>query len=91
MAGFFIAIEPGDEQHAFGVVVPDLPGCFSAGDTHEAALANAAEAISLHWQGLLNEDPLFTPATFPLCQWQAQPEYQGFTWARIEVMRPTLA
>lgn len=28
-----IAIETGTMEHAFGVVVPDLPGCFSAGDT----------------------------------------------------------
>ena len=32
---FPIAIEPGDNSHAYGVVVPDLPGCFSAGDTIE--------------------------------------------------------
>lgn len=25
-----IAIEVGDDQHAYGVAVPDLPGCFSA-------------------------------------------------------------
>ena len=30
---FPIAIELGDDDHAFGVVVPDLPGCFSAGDS----------------------------------------------------------
>ena len=28
-----IAIETETMEHAFGVVVPDLPGCFSAGDT----------------------------------------------------------
>ena len=32
-----IAIEPSDKSHAYGVVVPDLPGCFSAGDTIELA------------------------------------------------------
>lgn len=90
MAVFFIAVEePSDERHTFGVIVPDMLGCFSAGDTYDAALANAAEAISLHWQGLLDENPLFIPVTAPLCQLQAQPEYQGFTWAHIEVMRPT--
>jgi len=36
-----IAIEPGDDTHAFGVVVPDLPGCFSAGDTLDEAMENA--------------------------------------------------
>ena len=32
---YTIAIEPGDENHTFGVIVPDLPGCYSAGDTLE--------------------------------------------------------
>ena len=40
-----VAIEPGTASEAFGVVVPDLPGCFSAGDTMEAAMAHAEEAI----------------------------------------------
>lgn len=30
-----IGIEMGDDKHAFGVIVPDVPGCFSAGDTLE--------------------------------------------------------
>lgn len=34
-----VAIESGTETEAFGVVVPDLPGCFSAGDTMEEAMA----------------------------------------------------
>lgn len=42
-----IAIEPGDETHAFGVIVPDLPGCYSAGDTLEEAHANAKESAEL--------------------------------------------
>ena len=41
-----IAIEPGDETTAFGVVVPDLPGCFSAGDTLDEAMAGAEEAAA---------------------------------------------
>ena len=28
-----IAIEPGNKHAAWGVVVPDLPGCFSAADS----------------------------------------------------------
>ena len=41
-----VAIEPGNETTAFGVVVPDLPGCFSAGDTLDEALAGAEEAAA---------------------------------------------
>jgi len=49
-----VAVEAGDAKHAFGVVVPDLPGCFSAGDTFEEALVNAREAIELHVEALLD-------------------------------------
>lgn len=42
-----IAIEPGTDNTAFGVVIPDLPGCFSAGDTLDEALDNAERAANL--------------------------------------------
>ncbi len=42
-----------DESSAYGVIVPDLPGCFSAGDTVEEAVHNAHEAIECHLEGLL--------------------------------------
>ena len=41
-------IESGSDDTAFGVVFPDLPGCFSAGDTFDEAVKNASEALSLH-------------------------------------------
>ncbi len=41
-----IAIEPSTGATCFGVVVPDLPGCFSAGDNAEDAAANARDAIA---------------------------------------------
>ena len=47
----------------FGVTVPDLPGCFSAGDTLAEALENTQEAIALHIEGmLLDGDPVPPPA-----------------------------
>ncbi|KXS55441.1 MAG: hypothetical protein AWU57_220 [Marinobacter sp. T13-3] len=52
------------EQHddsAYGVIVPDLPGCHSAGDTLEDALFNAEDAIDLHM-----EDVVRTGGTFPV-------------------------
>lgn len=41
----FIYKEP---DSAYGVVFPDVPGCFSAGDTLDEATANAVEALSGH-------------------------------------------
>lgn len=39
-------IETGSEETAWGVIVPDLSGCFSAGDSLEEAMANAEEAVA---------------------------------------------
>jgi predicted RNase H-like HicB family nuclease len=79
-----IAIETGDKRHAYGVVVPDLPGCFSAGDTLEEALTNAREAILLHLEGLL-EDQQALPNPSELAALQRKREFRGWTWAVVDV------
>ena len=43
-----------DDNQQFGVTVPDLPGCFSQGDSVENAVDNAREAILFHVEGLLS-------------------------------------
>lgn len=41
-----VMIEGGDENTAWSVIVPDLPGCFSAGDTLDEAMLSAEEAAA---------------------------------------------
>jgi predicted RNase H-like HicB family nuclease len=79
-----IAIETGDAKHAYGVAVPDLPGCFSAGDTMDDSLTNAREAILLHLEGLLDDgQPVPKPSTIePL---RSKRSYRGWTWAIVDV------
>ncbi len=81
---FIIAIEPGTETTAFGVVVPDLPGCFSAGDTLDKAVDNAREAIDL-WCETVIEDGGDVPIVRTLAEHQADPEFSGWIWAVLEV------
>ena len=45
-----------DSSSDYGVTVPDLPGCFSAGSTIDEAVNNAEEAILTHIEGLLMDD-----------------------------------
>jgi len=51
-----------DEDGAFVAEVPELPGCAAHGDTQEAALASAQEAIRL-WVETAEEfgDPVPKP------------------------------
>ena len=44
-----------EEKGKYGVTVLDLPGCYSAGDTAEEAIAGAAEAIDGHVELLVEE------------------------------------
>jgi predicted RNase H-like HicB family nuclease len=43
----YVAVVEEEPGKAVGVWFPDLPGCFSAGDTVEEAMLNAREAIAL--------------------------------------------
>lgn len=81
---FFVAIEPGDDEHAFGVVVPDLPGCFSAGDTLDEAFENAKEAIDL-WCETVMEDGGMIPPGKTLAEHQVNSEFAGWVWSIVEV------
>ncbi len=73
-----------DEGSSYGVTVPDLPGCFSAGDTIEEALDLAPEAIASHIETLLMEgQPV--PEQRPLEIHQADAAYADGVWALVEV------
>ena len=54
MAGY-IALVHKDEGTSYGVSFPDVPGCISAGDTFEEAVANAAEALAFHFAEMRKE------------------------------------
>lgn len=47
---YFYAIVHKDEDSAFGVEFPDLPGCFSAADRIEDVMPNACEALELWFE-----------------------------------------
>ncbi|TWB21191.1 putative RNase H-like HicB family nuclease [Nitrospirillum amazonense] len=79
-----VVIEPGDEATAYGVVVPDLPGCFSAGDTLDEALEAAAEAAAAWLDATLDEGGA-VPSASPLEALRANPDYAGWIFAMIEV------
>ena len=44
---FRVLLEYDEQAGRWSAVFPDLPGCASAGDTEEEAVANAKEALAL--------------------------------------------
>ena len=82
---YAIAIEPGNEKSAWGVVVPDLPGCFSASnDGLEEAIDGAQQAIEL-WMEIALDTQQEIPKPSPLRDLQKKKEFKGWTWAMVEI------
>ena len=69
-----IAIEASSEITAWGVVVPDLPGCFSAGNSPDEAYTMAMEAIELRINMALDAR---IPKARTLVEHMTNPEYKG--------------
>ncbi len=68
----------------YGVSVPDVPGCFSAGETMEEALANAREALECHIEGMLMDDEA-VPVPQGIETHRANPAYTDGLWALVYV------
>jgi predicted RNase H-like HicB family nuclease len=77
-----IAIEPGTEATAFGVVVPDLPGCFSAGDTLDEAMLGAEEAAAA-WIDAALDAGAAIPAPTSLDALRLNADYADWTFGII--------
>ena len=77
-----IAIEPGTDKTAFGVVVPDLPGCFSAGDTLDEAMAAAEEAAAAWIDAALDAGEAI-PGPTSLEGVRRKPEFAGWAFGVI--------
>lgn len=81
---FPFVVEPSDESHAFGVVFPDCPGCFSAGDTLEEAFSNAREALE-GWLECVIDDGEEIPKPSAMSEIVKIPEYQGWIYSAVDV------
>ena len=74
MSHYVAIVEDAGPDRAIGVWFPDLPGCFSAGDTLDEAIANAAEAIAAYAEALQGEGRSL-PEPRPLSVLRDDPEF----------------
>jgi predicted RNase H-like HicB family nuclease len=76
---------------AYGVVVPDLPGCTSAAATADQALRNAVEAVRL-WVDQAKADGIAVPAAPSIEALRRDPEViealaEGAALAMVPLIR----
>ena len=68
----------------YGVTVPDLPGCFSAGETLDEAIIQAEEAILTHIEGMLIDgETIPTPSAIE--EYKKHHQERNYIWALAEI------
>ena len=73
-----------DPDSDYGITVPDLPGCFAAGETVESALTNAVEAIEGYLEDLLlDAEPIPSPRSFVFAPNDS--DYTEGVWETVSV------
>ena len=79
-----------DPDSIYGIVVPDLPGCVTAGDTVEHVLTRAVEAIKCHMSGMLIDgEPI--PEPRDIVSHRDNPEYaDALQWDMVTITLPEL-
>jgi predicted RNase H-like HicB family nuclease len=74
-----MAIQDGDAKHAWSVFFPDLPGCYSAGDTLQEAIDGARDAVMSFAIDALQQGGEL-PAPRSIEHWKRDPEFAGPGW-----------
>ncbi|HIJ80511.1 MAG TPA: type II toxin-antitoxin system HicB family antitoxin [Desulfuromonadales bacterium] len=69
-----------DHESDYSVTIPDMPGCFTAGKTIEAAVLNIQDAVECHYTG---EPEL--PVASSVDHWLNDTDYAGGTWLLVNV------
>lgn len=73
-----------NNKAVYGVVVPDLLGCVSVGDSYQDACNNIVDAIALHLECLASDgDTIPMPKTID--DYIDNVDYQGMSWAMVEI------
>lgn len=83
---YIVAIEPGDSENPdFGVVIPDLPGCYAQGETLDAAIKDAKESAEGWLEVMLERGENVPKASTADDLIAAHPEWKHWLWAVIDV------
>lgn len=74
-----------DPASVYGATVPDLTGCFSAGDTIGQAMKNARAAICAHLETMLEMGESVDVKASRIEDLMGHEDYAGAIWALVDV------
>lgn len=69
-----------DHESDYSVTIPDMPGCFTAGNSIEDAVSNIQDAAECHYSG-----ESLLPIASSLERWLQDSDYSGGTWLLVDI------
>ena len=93
MRAYPIAIFKDEGNPTYGVVVPDVPGCYPCGDSIQEAIEDSRKAIATHIECLLDTGrPFDFERIRSIEELRALPDYaDALCWAVAEIDEATLS
>lgn len=83
---YLIVVEPATPENPdFGVIIPDLPGCFSQGSNFEEALENARESAVLWLEACFDAGRDAPQASCFQDLRDLHPEWNRWIWSSVYV------
>jgi predicted RNase H-like HicB family nuclease len=93
MTHYVALLEDAGPAKAVGIWFPDLPGCFSGGDTLDEAIAHAPEAVALWLDAVISEGRAI-PRARPPSEIRSDPkvaaDIAAFGYALMLIPAPTM-
>jgi predicted RNase H-like HicB family nuclease len=74
-----------DKDSVYGVTIPDVPGCFSWGDTIDEAIRNAREAVYSHFEALAAQGGTFDIHSSSIEDLSKEADFNGAVWALVDI------
>lgn len=92
MKTFALAIFKDADNPTYGVIVPDVAGCYPCGDSIEEAIEDSKTAIRAHIEFMLEEGLPFDFATRSIETLRQDPEFADvLIWAVVEIDETALS
>jgi predicted RNase H-like HicB family nuclease len=74
-----------DKDSVYGVTIPDVPGCYSWGNTIDEAIKNTREAVYSHFEVMAENGCGFDITVSRIEDLSKEPEYAGAIWALVDL------
>ena len=74
-----------DPDSVYGVTIPDVPGCYSFGDSIDEAIKNAREAVYSHFEAMVEQGDTLEVKASRIEDLTKEEDFAGAIWALVDI------